>query len=423
MQQFFHINDPVSGFISVPRKFREVIDSKEIQRLRRIKQLSGAPYVYPGANHTRFEHSVGVMYEVQKQLDFLVNTKGIELSSELYDSTLIAGILHDIGHGPFSHNFEEVLISKSGQAHEDFTHYLIMNSGIGDIIEKLGLEKQKIANLAQGKLNQEDNFFLDQIIAGPLDCDSRDYLVRDSYHCGTRFANHSQRLITLSDITEEGNLAYNIKGISDIESFLLTRLNAFRTIYFHKTSRAVQIMLGEAIRKLSEDINLVEYNTPEEYLQWDDYSLYYELLHNEKSKPIMQRINIRDLLKSCYEKPSIILKDNPKKSFNKKADEIQQDIAAKAKIAVEEIFIDLPFMPSVPYQHTSSLKPNEIPVISVNRKGKKTLVNLDDYSLFFPLIQGYFNIIRVYATRKNKNKVGLAAKKVLEDSTLYSDLE
>ena len=110
--------------------------------------------------------------------------------------------------------------------------YLILNSEIGDVIEKLGLDKQKIADLAQGKLNEEDYFFLDQIIAGPLDCDSRDYLVRDSYHCGTRFANHSQRLITLSDITEEGNLAYNIKGISDIESFLLTRLNAFRTNLF-----------------------------------------------------------------------------------------------------------------------------------------------------------------------------------------------
>ncbi len=80
-------------------------------------------------------------------------------------------------------------------------------------------------------------------------------------------------------------------------------------------------------------------------------------------------------------------------------------------------------MPSVPYQHTSSLKPNEIPVISVSAKGKKTPVNLNDFSLFFPLIQGYFNIIRVYTSRKFKNKVGIAAKKVLEDSSLYTDLE
>jgi len=182
-------------------------------------------------------------------------------------------------------------------------------------------------------------------------------------------------------------------------------------------------MIGEAIRKLSEDINLVEYNSPEEYLQWDDLSLYYELLHNEKTKSIIQRINTRDLLKSCYEKPSIILKDNPKKFFTKKSSEIREEIAEKAKVAVEEVFIDLPFMPSVPYQHTSSLKPNEIPVISVNSRGKKTLVNLDNYSLFFPLIQGYFNIIRVYTSRKFKSKVGKAAKKVLEDSSVYTDLE
>ncbi len=421
--QYFHINDPVSGFISVPRKFREVIDSEEIQRLRRIKQLSGAPYVYPGANHTRFEHSIGVMYEVQKQLDFLTNTKGIKLSQELYDSTMIAGLVHDIGHGPYSHNYEEVLLSKSGKAHEDFTQYLLMNSGIGDIIENLGLNKEKIANLALGKLNLEDHIFLDQIVAGPLDCDSRDYLVRDSYHCGTRFANHSQRIITLSDITDEGNLAYNIKGISDIESFLLTRLNAFRTIYFHKTSRSVQIMIGQAIKLLSEDINLVQFDTPEEFLEWDDLTLYYHLLHNEASKKIMQRIRKRDLLKSCYERPSTILKDNPKMYFSNETDKIKQRIAEHAKVSVEDIYIDLPFMPSVPYQHTSSLKPNEIPVISIDSRGKKKPVNLDDYSLFFPLIQGYFNIIRVYTSRKNKSKVGRAAKKILDDSSLYSDLE
>jgi len=421
--QFFHINDPVSGFISVPRKFREVIDSEEIQRLRRIKQLSGAPYVYPGANHTRFEHSMGVMYEVRKQLDFLVNTKGIEIDQELYDSTLLAGLCHDIGHGAFSHNFEEVLLAQSGQAHEDFTRYLLLNSVIGDIISNLGLNKRVIADLALGNLNREEYFFLDQIITGPLDCDSRDYLVRDSYHCGTRFANHSERLVILSDVTDESNLAYNIKGISDIESFLLTRLNAFRTIYFHKTSRSVQIMIGEAIRKLGEDVNLVEYNSPEEYLKWDDLSLYYHLLHNEKSKSIIQRINRRDLLKSCYEKPSFILKNNPQASFVNKSDEIRQAIAEKAKISVDDVYIDLPFMPSVPYQHTSSLKPNEIPVISVDGKGNKTPVSLVDYSLFFPLIQGYFNIIRVYTLRKNQEQVGLAAKKILKDPIVYSDPE
>ena len=106
-----------------------------------------------------------------------------------------------------------------------------------------------------------------------------------------------------------------------------------------------------------------------------------------------------------------------------KSDEIRQEIAKKAKISENEIYIDLPFMPSVPYQHTSSLKPNEIPVISVDSKGKKTPVSLNDYSLFFPLIQGYFNIIRVYTSRKYKEQVGVAAKQILNDTTIYTDPE
>jgi HD superfamily phosphohydrolase len=416
---FISINDPITGFIFIPKKYLHVIDTFEVQRLRRIKQLSGAPYVYPGASHTRFEHSIGTMATVQKLIDTLKNGKGVEIEDEYVDSAILAGLCHDVGHGPFSHNFEEILIKKTGKDHEDFSNWIIAESEIGDSINDLGLDKKKVANLAVGRLSNDKYPFLDQMIAGCVDCDSMDYLVRDSYHCGTNVNGiDSQRLIVLADVTPELDLGFNIKGAATLESFLLARLNAFRTIYFHKTCRAVQIMIREAIKKFAEQEEIFKFDTPADYLKWDDISLYYKLSQHEASKPIIDRLNHRDLIKCCFENPSIKISTKQPRNLEKRLSEFATDLAKKTKLHEDQIFIDIPSMKSVPYQHTTSLKQNEIPVFSVNQDGQKKTEKLEDHTLFFNQIKGYFNMIRVYADKKYKIKVHDASEKLFSSIDL-----
>ncbi|MHA1341688.1 MAG: HD domain-containing protein [Promethearchaeota archaeon] len=414
---YINIKLPATGFIIFPNKFKKILDSKEFQRLRRIKQLSGAEYVFPGATHTRFEHSIGVFSNVQKMILSFKN-KGIDISDNLRETALLAGLLHDIGHGPFSHNFEDILLSNVKKDHEDFTNEIIKKSVIGDYIEDLGLKKDNVADLAVGRLNLDKNQFLDHMIAGAIDCDQMDYLVRDPYHCGTN-SNYEmmQRLINIANVTPEGNLAFDIKGIPTIEAFLFTRLNSFRTIYFHKTSRAIQLMLGRAMLKYNEESNAFKFNVLDNYLQWDDYSLYNTLKNNESTKKYIDRIEKRDIIKLAYEKPSELNKTEEElKPYN--PEKVREAIANKAKVDKENIFIDFPKMRNVPYQHSSSLITEDIYVYAKKRDRKIESEKIEKYSLFLEQMRGYFRLVRVYTEKKYIEQVANASKKILVGITL-----
>jgi len=236
------INDPVYGFISIksPLIF-DLIEHSYFQRLRYIKQLGMTHLVYPGALHTRFHHALGAMHLMQLAVEHL-QSKGHEITAEEAEAACIAILLHDIGHGPFSHALEHTLVN--GISHETISR-LLMDSLNEEFNGKLDLAL-KIFN------NQYHKPFLHQLISGQLDLDRLDYLNRDSFFSGvTEGTVSSDRIIKLLNI-DNGNLVVEEKGIYSIEKFLIARRLMYWQVYLHKTVIAAEQLLVKILERAKE---------------------------------------------------------------------------------------------------------------------------------------------------------------------------
>ncbi|MEM3517238.1 MAG: HD domain-containing protein, partial [Candidatus Bathyarchaeia archaeon] len=260
------IKDPLYGYIKITEVEKKIIDTTPVQRLRRIKQLSGAEYVYPAANHTRFEHSLGVMYLA----GILAQNLPVELNDETIEFIKLSALLHDVGHGPFSHVFDSILSKRLNETHEDLTSWIIKNSEIAEILEKESFSSKEASDLAVGKLNCKEPFF-NQIISSGIDVDKMDFIPRDSYHTGAGYGSMDVFRLIYSMEIYEGNLAVGETALSTLETFLLARLESFKTIYFHKASRAAQIMLVKALEKAENEAYHLDLNSVNDYLALDDY--------------------------------------------------------------------------------------------------------------------------------------------------------
>ena len=293
------IKDPIHGYVYITEQEKEVIDSLPVQRLHRLRQLAGTEYVYPGANHTRFEHSVGVMYLVGKVLEN--SNVSPWISEEEKQIVKIAALLHDVGHGPFSHIFEYLLDKKLGKTHEDMSYWIITNSELKDIIKKFGFDFEEVGKLAVGRLKKPRKAFLDQMISSAIDVDKLDFVVRDSYHTGAEYGFVDVfRLIHAFDVLN-GDLAVDLDALSALESFIIARIESFKSIYFHRVGRAAQIMLAMAMEKANEELGLTSFKTPEEYLAMDDYTVWSMLKNCEKSRGVIENLERRRMLKCAYE--------------------------------------------------------------------------------------------------------------------------
>ena len=407
------IKDPVHGYVYVTEAEKQLIDSYPFQRLRRLRQLAGSEYVYSGANHTRFEHSVGVMYLAGK-LEENQNLSHL-LSEEEFQLVRMASLLHDVGHGPFSHVFEHLLVKFLDKTHEDMTRWIIQKSELKDIINAVGYSADDVGKLAVGELRRPGKAFLDQIIQSAVDIDKLDFVVRDTYHTGAEYGYVDVfRLIHMLDVLGE-NLAVDVGALSALESFVLARLESFRSIYFHRVGRAAQIMLATAMEAANEELGLIDYNSPEDYLALNDYTVWTKLKECKKSSAIIDDLERRKLLKCAYDKafyarekmvPSIFSVDEIREQMRNK-------IASEAGVEPEAIVIDVPTVPSVPYHHSDLLEPMEIPVFQKTRSGEKIPLRLSDISAVFDVLKGFINIIRVYTEAKYVDKVSVAAADVI----------
>jgi len=235
-------NDPVYGFISIPFELCfDVIEHPYFQRLRRIKQLGLTSLVYPGALHTRFHHALGAMYLMQRAIESL-KLKGIKITNKEAEAVTLAILLHDIGHGPFSHALEFSLTQNV--SHEDISLMFM----------------QKLNTIFCGRLqlaieifeNKYEKKFLHQLVSSQLDMDRLDYLKRDSFFTGvSEGVISSDRIINMLTVVND-SLAVEAKGIYSVEKFILARRLMYWQVYFHKTTVAAEQLLIETLRRAKE---------------------------------------------------------------------------------------------------------------------------------------------------------------------------
>ena len=321
MLNFIHeIRDPIHGFIKYNKLERDIIDSKPFQRLRYIKQLAFTDYVYPGASHTRFSHSLGVMefatniFEtlIQKQAHKEFLKESLNWGDEEIQRNLqllrLGALLHDVGHAPFSHAAEFLFMN--GLRHEDYSENIILSTEIGEIIDKqntdekksLGITKEEVASLISGRA-LGSAAFLREIISGQIDADRIDYLLRDSIYCGVDYGRFDyQRLIhTLTIIPEDtsGNpiLAVEEGGVHTVEGLILARYFMFLQVYFHRVRRAYDIHLGDVLKEILPNGRFPE--NLDEYLTWDDVKVINLIREHSELEPASRILN-RNHYRTAY---------------------------------------------------------------------------------------------------------------------------
>ncbi|MCF1191696.1 HD domain-containing protein [Mangrovimonas sp. AS39] len=315
-------NDPIYGFITIPNSLiYDLIEHKFFQRLRRISQMGLSYLVYPGAHHTRFHHALGCMHLMQKAVNVL-RFKGVEISEEEEQALYVAILLHDIGHGPFSHAMENSIVN-------NVSHEQISMMFMEHLNDKFNSSLTLAIQIFKGEYHRR---FLCQLISSQLDMDRADYLKRDSFYSGVAEGNiNSERLITMLHVVDD-ELVVEEKGIYSVEKFLVARRLMYWQTYLHKTSLVAEQLLirmlqrakeltheGETLKCtealqyfLSNDIRIENFdsNTLEVFARLDDYDIISAMKEWQYHSDFVLRnlsdmIINRDLLKIKLKKKKV----------------------------------------------------------------------------------------------------------------------
>ena len=244
------INDPVFGFLTIPNELvYDVLQHPYVQRLNRIRQLGLSYLVYPGAMHSRFGHSLGAMHLMQEAV-YSLRQKGVTITEEEETGAMIAILLHDVGHGPFSHVLEHTIVD--GVTHEDIS-LLMMERINEDLAKKQPSKDGKPLDVAIAIFkNEYPKHFLHQLISSQLDVDRMDYLCRDSFFTGVQEGRvASERLLKMLDVRDD-RLVVQVKGIYSVEKFLVARRLMYWQVYLHKTSVAAEQHLIKILSRAKE---------------------------------------------------------------------------------------------------------------------------------------------------------------------------
>jgi len=407
-KNYLDIIDPIHDFIRVYEHELSIIDNPIFQRLRRIRQLSGAHLTYPAAQHTRFEHSLGVMH-IASQAGHALNEKGIIKLDDI-EILRLSGLLHDIGHGPFSHLFEEIIQEKK-ISHEDFGRKIILNSDIGDNLSKNGFDKKLITKIAFG--NSKDQY-MNEIVSGALSADMMDYLLRDGYFTGAEHAKIDHKRITQSLDVHKKKLSLERSALYSFESMMHSRYQMFKAVYFHKTVRAAEVMLLEALRLSDDEFGFTTFNL-NEFVNLTDENVLSSLISSNSTKLKRARqlaidYQNRKLLKCVFER-ILTGKTNLKKT---RTNELRTLISQKSKVDENEIFVDSSVTPSIPLAPSKNESKSIILISNENGKSSAKEMSISEIPVV-SAISGFMNILRIYTYQKNRKKVEIAAKSIIGD--------
>ena len=317
--KFKIINDPVHGFINIPHEILfDVIEHPYFQRLRRISQTGLLNLIFPGATHTRFHHALGAMHLMFTALETL-KLKGVAISKDEEKAAMLAILLHDVGHGPFSHALENMLMD---DWHHEKLSLLLMNK----MNEEFNGELSIAIEMFQGKYHRK---FFNQLISSQLDVDRLDYLKRDSFYTGVVEGNvNTQRIISMMNVAKD-ELVIDAKGIYSIENFLTARMFMYWQVYFHKTAAIAEFLLVKILARAkflvstgkilpaSENLSYFLYRNEFEKATEEDINRFTELDDNDIIQAIKFWAKNDDIILSYFCK-CIIQRKFPKTIISSK---------------------------------------------------------------------------------------------------------
>lgn len=312
------IRDTVWGDIRLPREVLALLDSKPFQRLRRVQQLGFTSWTFPGAHHTRFEHCVGVYNLTRTAILHLLRRGGINFTQEEVNTTLAAGLLHDIGHYPFSHAVEELDVNVV-RNHEIIGRELVLGDEIGGILrEQWGVDPAKVAAFitkdSETPLNRRE-LALRQLISGALDTDKLDYLTRDSRYCNVPYGMVDvQRLIDSlrvypdtepEDLSIPLQLVIDEKGVGALQSLIFARYLMFYNVYWHHTNRIATVMF---LRSLQDALELGVFGAAE--LEHSDDDALIGLIQRTTPPESIANTLITDLYNRRFYKRALVFSED-----------------------------------------------------------------------------------------------------------------
>ena len=324
------LNDPIYGFISIPNPFiYDLIQHPYFQRLRRISQMGLSYLVYPGAHHTRFHHALGCMHIMQKAIE-VIRFKGVSISEDEENALLVAILLHDIGHGPFSHAMEHSIV-------ENINHEAISLFFMKKLNEEFGGKLSLAIQIFKGDYHRK---FMLQLISSQLDMDRMDYLKRDSFYSGVAEGNiSSDRLIQMMTVVDD-QLVIEEKGIYSVEIFLMARRLMYWQVYFHKTSLVAELILTKILKRAKELTQKgIGLNCSESLLYFMNNKIELASFDNETLEKFanLDDFDIISALKSWINNDDFILSNLSKMIINRDLLKIKLNSEKFSKVDLESL--------------------------------------------------------------------------------------